>query len=102
MSVDFEQRGPFAVATINRPEARNAVNGAVAQGIEEAIDKIADKGKLLPIIERVQADYSPAAIVPISALKGSGVEAVIKALTALALLAAYVEEVRIGFIPLTD
>jgi enoyl-CoA hydratase len=40
MAVDFEQRGPFAVVTINRPEARNAVNGAVAQGIEEAIDKI--------------------------------------------------------------
>jgi enoyl-CoA hydratase len=40
MSVDFEQRGPFAVIKINRPEARNAVNGAVAQGIEEAVDKI--------------------------------------------------------------
>ncbi len=40
MSVDFEQRGPFAVITINRPEARNAVNGDVAKGIEEAIDKV--------------------------------------------------------------
>ena len=40
MSVDYEVRGPFAVIKINRPEARNAVNGAVAQGIEEAIDKI--------------------------------------------------------------
>jgi enoyl-CoA hydratase len=40
MSVDFEQRGPFAVVKINRPEARNAVNGAVAQGIEDAIDQI--------------------------------------------------------------
>jgi enoyl-CoA hydratase len=40
MSVDFEQRGPFAVITINRPEARNAVNGDVAKGIEEAIDQI--------------------------------------------------------------
>ena len=40
MSVAYEQRGAFAVVTINRPEARNAVNGAVAQGIEEAIDKI--------------------------------------------------------------
>ena len=40
MAVEFEQRGPFAVVRINRPEARNAVNGAVAQGIEEAIDKI--------------------------------------------------------------
>jgi enoyl-CoA hydratase len=40
MSVDYEVRGPFAVIKINRPEARNAVNGAVAQGIEDAIDKI--------------------------------------------------------------
>ncbi len=40
MVVEFEQRGPFAVIKINRPEARNAVNGAVAQGIEEAIDAI--------------------------------------------------------------
>jgi enoyl-CoA hydratase len=40
MAVEFEQRGPFAVVKINRPDARNAVNGAVAQGIEDAIDKI--------------------------------------------------------------
>jgi len=40
MSVDFEKRGAFAVIRINRPEARNAVNGAVAQGIEDAIDQI--------------------------------------------------------------
>src|SRR6266545_602891 len=40
MAVDFEARGPFAIVKINRPEARNAVNGAVAQGIEAAIDRI--------------------------------------------------------------
>lgn len=40
MSVDFEQRGPFAVITINRPEARNAINGDVAAGIEESIDRV--------------------------------------------------------------
>lgn len=40
MAVDVEQRGPFAVIKINRPEARNAVNGAVAQGIEAAIDDV--------------------------------------------------------------
>jgi enoyl-CoA hydratase len=40
MSVDYEKRGPFAVIKINRPEARNAVNGAVANGIEDAIDQI--------------------------------------------------------------
>lgn len=38
--VDLEHRGPCAVIRINRPEARNAVNGAVAQGIEDAIDKV--------------------------------------------------------------
>jgi enoyl-CoA hydratase len=40
MAVEFDQRGPFAVVKINRPEARNAVNAEVAQGIEDAIDKI--------------------------------------------------------------
>jgi enoyl-CoA hydratase len=40
MSVVYEKRGPFAVVKINRPEARNAVNGAVAEGIEGAIDQI--------------------------------------------------------------
>lgn len=51
MSVDYEQRGPCAVVKINRPEARNAVNGAVAQGIEAAIDKIeADDGVWVGIL----------------------------------------------------
>ena len=40
MSVDYEKRGPFAIVKINRPEARNAVNGTVANGIEDAIDQI--------------------------------------------------------------
>ncbi|HYZ99950.1 MAG TPA: crotonase/enoyl-CoA hydratase family protein [Acidimicrobiales bacterium] len=40
MAVELEQRGPYAVIRINRPEARNAVNGEVAQGIEGAIDQI--------------------------------------------------------------
>jgi enoyl-CoA hydratase len=38
--IDYEQRGRVAVLTINRPEARNAVNGDVASGIEAAIDRI--------------------------------------------------------------
>lgn len=38
--IEHEQRGHVAVLTINRPEARNAVNGEVASGIEEAIDRI--------------------------------------------------------------
>jgi enoyl-CoA hydratase len=40
--VDYEQRGRVALITINRPEARNAVNGDVAAGIEAAIDRLED------------------------------------------------------------
>ena len=40
MSVEYEKRGAFAIIKINRPEARNAVNAAVANGIEDAIDQI--------------------------------------------------------------
>ena len=38
--IDYEQRGRIAVLTINRPEARNAVNGDVAAGLEAAIDRV--------------------------------------------------------------
>jgi enoyl-CoA hydratase len=38
--IELERRGQCAVVRINRPEARNAVNGAVAQGIENAIDEV--------------------------------------------------------------
>lgn len=38
--VDYELDGHIAVITINRPDARNAVNADVAQGIEAAIDEL--------------------------------------------------------------
>ena len=38
--VEYELDGHVAVITIKRPEARNAVNTEVAQGIEAAIDKL--------------------------------------------------------------
>ena len=38
--VEYELQGHVAVLTINRPEARNAVNGDVARGMESAIDKL--------------------------------------------------------------
>ena len=40
--VEFETRGRVAVLTINRPEARNAVNGDVAKAMEEGIDRLED------------------------------------------------------------
>lgn len=38
--VGYEKRGRIGVITLNRPEARNAVNGDVASGVEAAIDQI--------------------------------------------------------------
>ncbi len=38
--IEFEVRGRTALITINRPEARNAVNREVAEGLESAIDRL--------------------------------------------------------------
>jgi enoyl-CoA hydratase len=38
--IEFEARGRVAVITINRPEARNAVNGAVASGLQDAVERL--------------------------------------------------------------
>ncbi|MDQ6784978.1 MAG: crotonase/enoyl-CoA hydratase family protein [Actinomycetota bacterium] len=38
--IDFEVNGHAAIITINRPSARNAVNGDVATGIEAGIDRL--------------------------------------------------------------
>src|SRR4051794_7240184 len=40
--VDYELQGRVALLTLNRPEARNAVNGDVARGMEAAIDQLED------------------------------------------------------------
>jgi len=39
MSVEYETRGHLAIITLNRPEARNAINGVMATGIERALDR---------------------------------------------------------------
>jgi enoyl-CoA hydratase/carnithine racemase len=44
--VTFETEGHVAVITLNRPEARNAINGDVAQGLEAAIDRLEDDPEL--------------------------------------------------------
>lgn len=38
--IDYKKEGNVAVITIDRPEARNAVNTAVARGLEEAVDEL--------------------------------------------------------------
>jgi enoyl-CoA hydratase len=44
--VEFEAQGHTAVVTLNRPEARNAVNGEVAAGIEAAVDRLEEDADL--------------------------------------------------------
>ena len=38
--VTYETRGRIALITLNRPEARNAINGDVAEAMESAIDQM--------------------------------------------------------------
>jgi enoyl-CoA hydratase/carnithine racemase len=45
-AVLVETRGNVLVITINRPEARNAVNGAVAAGVAAALDRLDDEASL--------------------------------------------------------
>ncbi len=42
----FEVRGNIGVLTINRPDKRNAVNAAVAQGMEAALDRLEEDDSL--------------------------------------------------------
>ncbi len=44
--VTFESRGRIGVITLNRPEARNAVNRDVAEWLEGAIDQLEDDSEL--------------------------------------------------------
>lgn len=60
--VEFETEGHVGIITINRPDARNAVNGDVARGIEEAIDKIeGDESLWLGILTGVPPVFSAGA-----------------------------------------
>jgi enoyl-CoA hydratase len=60
--IDFSTEGHVATITINRPEARNAVNGDVARGIEEAIDTLEKEDNLwLGILTGVPPVFSAGA-----------------------------------------
>jgi enoyl-CoA hydratase len=61
-AIDYTTEGHVAVITINRPEARNAVNADVANGIEEAIDRLeADDTLWLGILTGVPPVFSAGA-----------------------------------------
>jgi enoyl-CoA hydratase len=53
-AVEYRVEDHLAVITINRPEARNAVNGEVARGIEDAVDRVeADDSVWLAVLTGV-------------------------------------------------
>jgi enoyl-CoA hydratase len=61
-TIEFTTEGHVAVITINRPEARNAVNADVANGIEEAIDQLeADDSLWVGILTGVPPVFSAGA-----------------------------------------
>ena len=60
--IEYATEGHVALITINRPEARNAVNGDVANGIEEAIDRLeGDDSLWLGILTGVPPVFSAGA-----------------------------------------
>lgn len=60
--IEYEKREQAGVITINRPEARNAVNDVVAQGIERALDEIeSDAGIRVGILTGVPPVFSAGA-----------------------------------------
>ena len=61
-TIEYTTEGHVAIITINRPEARNAVNADVANGIEEAIDNLeADDALWLGILTGVPPVFSAGA-----------------------------------------
>lgn len=57
-----EVRGPILLITINRPEAKNACNNAVAQGLSDAMDRLDKEDALFAgIITGAGGDFSAGA-----------------------------------------
>ena len=54
--VQYEIRGRVAVITINRPEARNAINGDVANGMEAAIDRLEEDPEVWVAVLRANSE----------------------------------------------
>ena len=54
--VQYEVQGRIGIITLNRPEARNAVNGDVANGVEAAINQLEDNPDVWVGILRANTD----------------------------------------------
>ena len=60
--IEFEAEGNVALITMNRPEARNAINGTMSSGLEDAIDRLeADDSLWLGILTHTGPVFSAGA-----------------------------------------
>jgi enoyl-CoA hydratase len=58
----FDRRGPVAILTLDRPAARNAIDGAMARAVEEGIDSLeADDGLQVGVIAHTGDVFSAGA-----------------------------------------
>src|SRR4029079_15466168 len=54
--VTYEATGRVATITLNRPDARNAVNGDVATGLEAAIDRLEEDEEVWVAVLRANTE----------------------------------------------
>jgi len=72
-SIEYRTEGHVATITINRPDARNAVNAEVANGIEDAIDTVeADDSVWLAVLTGVPPVFCAGADLKVIAAGGLG------------------------------
>ena len=62
--VDFEQRGPIGVITMNRPEALNALNDQVLKDLDAVLDAAEANARRRPTT-RCWCSSSPARAAPL-------------------------------------
>ena len=75
-AVLVERRGHVAVITINRPDARNAVNSAVADGLGDALDQADNDREIRAIVLTGAGDKSFCAGADLKAIaRGEGIDA---------------------------
>jgi crotonobetainyl-CoA hydratase len=67
-----ERRGNVEILTINRPEARNAINGAVSKAMSAAMDELAEDADCLVVVVTGSGDKAFSAGMDLKAFSSGG------------------------------